>query len=42
MVPNEAHGHRGKETMEHMLYEELRWFDKYLKSSPSADQATGQ
>jgi dipeptidyl aminopeptidase/acylaminoacyl peptidase len=31
MLPNEAHGYRGKETMEHVLYEELTWFDKYLK-----------
>jgi dipeptidyl aminopeptidase/acylaminoacyl peptidase len=31
MLPNEAHGYRGKETMEHVLYEELAWFDKYLK-----------
>jgi dipeptidyl aminopeptidase/acylaminoacyl peptidase len=32
MLPNEAHGYRAKETMEHVLYEELSWFDKYLKS----------
>lgn len=31
MLPAEAHGYRGKETMEHVLYEELAWFDKYLK-----------
>jgi dipeptidyl aminopeptidase/acylaminoacyl peptidase len=31
MLPFEAHGYRGKETMEHVLYEELSWFDKYLK-----------
>ncbi len=31
MLPNEAHGYRAKETMEHVLYEELSWFDKYLK-----------
>jgi dipeptidyl aminopeptidase/acylaminoacyl peptidase len=31
MLPNEAHGYRGKETMEHVLYEELAWFDKFLK-----------
>jgi dipeptidyl aminopeptidase/acylaminoacyl peptidase len=31
MLPNEAHGYRGRETMEHVLYEELAWFDKYLK-----------
>jgi dipeptidyl aminopeptidase/acylaminoacyl peptidase len=31
MLPAEAHGYRGKETMEHVLYEETAWFDKYLK-----------
>ena len=31
MLPNEAHGYRGKETMEHVLFEEINWFDKYLK-----------
>ena len=30
MLPSEAHGYRGRETMEHVLYEELAWFDKYL------------
>jgi len=42
MLPNEAHGYRGKETMEHVLYEELSWFDKYLKSGPSGELPTGQ
>jgi dipeptidyl aminopeptidase/acylaminoacyl peptidase len=31
MLPNEAHGYRGEQTMEHVLYEELSWFDRYLK-----------
>jgi dipeptidyl aminopeptidase/acylaminoacyl peptidase len=31
MLPAEAHGYRGKETMEHVLYEEITWFDKYLQ-----------
>ncbi len=35
MLPSEAHGYRGKETMEHVLYEELTWFDKYLKAPAS-------
>jgi dipeptidyl aminopeptidase/acylaminoacyl peptidase len=33
MLPNEAHGYRGEETMEHVLYEEISWFDKYLKDA---------
>lgn len=35
MLPNEAHGYRGKETMEHVLFEELTWFDRYLKGKDS-------
>lgn len=31
MLPNEAHGYRAIETMDHVLYEELAWFDRYLK-----------
>ncbi len=31
MLPAEAHGYRGKESLEHVLYEELTWFDKYLR-----------
>jgi dipeptidyl aminopeptidase/acylaminoacyl peptidase len=31
MLPAEAHGYRGKESLEHVLYEELNWFDKYLQ-----------
>lgn len=31
MLPDEAHGYRGEETMEHVLHEELAWFDKFLK-----------
>jgi dipeptidyl aminopeptidase/acylaminoacyl peptidase len=33
MLPNEAHGYRGRETMEHVLWEELTWFDKYVKQA---------
>jgi len=31
MLPAEAHGYRAIETMEHVLYEELTWFNKYLQ-----------
>jgi dipeptidyl aminopeptidase/acylaminoacyl peptidase len=30
-LPNEAHGYRAKETIEHVLYEKFAWFNKYLK-----------
>src|SRR2546425_1656614 len=32
MLPDEAHGYRGKETIEHVLWEKFAWFDKYLKN----------
>jgi len=31
MLPAEAHGYRGRETMEHVVSEELAWWDKFLK-----------
>ena len=31
LLPAEAHGYRAKETMEHVLWEEISWLDKYLK-----------
>jgi dipeptidyl aminopeptidase/acylaminoacyl peptidase len=31
MLPAEAHGYRAKESLEHVLYEELNWFNKYLQ-----------
>ncbi len=30
-LPFEAHGYRGKETIEHVLWEKFAWFDKYVK-----------
>ena len=32
-LPFEAHGYRGKETIEHVLWEKFAWFDKYLKGA---------
>jgi dipeptidyl aminopeptidase/acylaminoacyl peptidase len=35
-LPNEAHGYRAKETIEHVLWEKFQWFNKYVKNaSPS-------
>lgn len=33
-LPLEAHGYAGRETIEHVLYEMLNWFDKYVKKAP--------
>ena len=30
-LPFEAHGYRGQETIEHVLWEKFTWFDKYVK-----------
>ncbi len=35
-LPFEAHGYRGKETIEHVLWEKLTWFDKYVKNAAAA------
>ncbi len=32
MLPSEAHAYRARESMEHVLYEEAAWFDKFLKT----------
>ena len=44
MLPHEAHGYAGRESIEHVLYEMIGWFDKYVKNAPSRtkDPATAQ
>jgi len=37
MLPLEAHGYRAKETTEHVLYEMVNWFDKYVKNAKPRD-----
>ena len=39
-LPAEAHGYRAKETIEHVLWEELAWFDKYVKDPPPAPKSS--
>jgi dipeptidyl aminopeptidase/acylaminoacyl peptidase len=34
MLPFESHGYRAMETTEHVLYEMLAWFDRYVKNAP--------
>ncbi|MBN2172478.1 MAG: S9 family peptidase [Candidatus Krumholzibacteriota bacterium] len=31
LLPHEDHGYRARESIEHALWEQLRWFDMYLK-----------
>ncbi|MGB8509751.1 MAG: prolyl oligopeptidase family serine peptidase [Pyrinomonadaceae bacterium] len=37
-LPLEAHGYAARETTEHVLYEMLNWFDKYVKNAPPRGQ----
>ncbi len=41
MLPHEAHGYAGRESIEHVLYEMINWFDKYVKNAqPKNKDAT--
>jgi dipeptidyl aminopeptidase/acylaminoacyl peptidase len=40
MLPHEAHGYAGRESIEHVLYEMINWFDKYVKNAPSRGKET--
>ncbi len=33
-LPLEAHGYAARETIEHVLFEMIGWFDKYVKNAP--------
>jgi dipeptidyl aminopeptidase/acylaminoacyl peptidase len=35
LLPFEDHGYRARESVEHVLWEQLRWFDKYVKGNAS-------
>jgi len=39
-LPYEAHGYRGKETIETVLWEKFQWFDKYVKGAGAAKTET--
>ena len=32
MLPLESHGYRASESLKHMLWEQSRWLDKYVKN----------
>ncbi len=36
LLPFEDHGYRARESLEHVLWEQLRWFDKYVKGNGTA------
>jgi dipeptidyl aminopeptidase/acylaminoacyl peptidase len=33
LLPFEDHGYRAKESIEHVLWEQIRWFDEYVKNA---------
>ena len=33
LLPFEDHGYRARESIEHVLWEQLRWFEKYVKNA---------
>lgn len=33
MLPLESHGYAGRESIEHTLFEQINWFDKYVKNA---------
>lgn len=32
LLPHEDHGYRSRESIEHVLWEQIKWFDKYVKN----------
>ena len=42
MLPYEAHGYAGKESIEHVLYEMINWFDEYVKNAEPRTAASGK
>lgn len=36
LLPFEDHGYRAQESLEHVLWEQLRWFDEYVKGAGTA------
>ena len=37
MLPHEDHGYRAKESTEHVLFEMIDWFDRYVKNASTKD-----
>jgi len=37
LLPFEDHGYRARESVEHVLWEQIQWFDAHVKSSPAVE-----
>ena len=42
MLPHEPHWYTAMESNEQLVYEMIRWFDKYVKNAPLRSQTAGQ
>ena len=42
MLPHEAHGYAGRESIEHVLHEMISWFDKHVKNATPSKESTAQ
>jgi dipeptidyl aminopeptidase/acylaminoacyl peptidase len=40
LLPHEDHGYRARESVEHVLWEQLRWFDEHVKNAGARRSAT--
>ena len=40
LLPHESHGYEARESVEHVLWETLHWFDKYVKRAPEPPVST--
>ncbi len=38
MLPFEGHGYKAKESVEHVLWEQIRWFDRYVKNAEAREE----
>lgn len=41
LLPHEDHGYRARENIEHLLWEQLEWFDRYVKKEGAIVPPTG-
>jgi dipeptidyl aminopeptidase/acylaminoacyl peptidase len=41
-LPFEAHGYQARETTEHVLWEMISWYDKWVKNTGTQTAAAGK
>jgi dipeptidyl aminopeptidase/acylaminoacyl peptidase len=42
MLPHEGHGYLARESVDHVIYEMLTWFEKYVKNAPPREHAAAE